>query len=111
MSPKNVALFAYSASTAANFSGFDRFTRTRNAAKMSEHTTTSYFPAEVERKWQNRWDEGGTNRFTGEELRRLGREGKPFYNLMMFPYPSAEGLHVGNMFAFTGSDLYGRFTD
>ena len=28
---------------------------------------------------------------------------------MMFPYPSAEGLHVGNMFAFTGSDVYGRF--
>ena len=34
---------------------------------------------------------------------------KPFYNLMMFPYPSAEGLHVGNMYAFTGSDIYGRF--
>jgi len=27
----------------------------------------------------------------------------------MFPYPSAEGLHVGNMFAFTGADIYGRF--
>ena len=27
---------------------------------------------------------------------------------MMFPYPSAEGLHVGNMYAFTGSDIYGR---
>ncbi|OGH48255.1 MAG: leucine--tRNA ligase [Candidatus Levybacteria bacterium RIFCSPLOWO2_01_FULL_39_10] len=33
----------------------------------------------------------------------------PFYNLMMFPYPSAEGLHVGNMYAFTGSDVFGRF--
>ena len=28
---------------------------------------------------------------------------------MMFPYPSAEGLHVGNVFAFTGADIYGRF--
>jgi len=28
---------------------------------------------------------------------------------MMFPYPSAEGLHVGNLFAFTGSDVHGRF--
>ncbi len=35
--------------------------------------------------------------------------GKKFYNLMMFPYPSAEGLHVGNMYAFTGTDIYGRF--
>ncbi len=28
---------------------------------------------------------------------------------MMFPYPSAEGLHVGNVYAFTGADIYGRF--
>src|SRR5688500_13007661 len=28
---------------------------------------------------------------------------------MMFPYPSAEGLHVGNLFAFTGNDIHGRF--
>ena len=28
---------------------------------------------------------------------------------MMFPYPSAEGLHVGNVFAFTGADVFGRF--
>ena len=34
---------------------------------------------------------------------------KKFYNLMMFPYPSAEGLHVGNMYAFTGADIYGRY--
>jgi len=28
---------------------------------------------------------------------------------MMFPYPSAEGLHVGNLFAFTGNDIFARF--
>ena len=28
---------------------------------------------------------------------------------MMFPYPSAEGLHVGNIYAFTGADIHGRF--
>ncbi|MBA4159157.1 MAG: leucine--tRNA ligase [Gemmatimonadetes bacterium] len=78
---------------------------------MSEHShvTDSYFPAEIERKWQQRWDERGTNTFTGDELRRAGREGRPFYNLMMFPYPSAEGLHVGNIYAFTGADIFGRF--
>jgi leucyl-tRNA synthetase len=27
----------------------------------------------------------------------------------MFPYPSAEGLHIGNVFAFTGNDIHGRF--
>jgi leucyl-tRNA synthetase len=78
---------------------------------MSEttHVTNSYFPAEVERKWRTRWDAQRTNSFTTEELRRRGREGKPFYNLMMFPYPSAEGLHVGNIYAFTGADIHGRF--
>jgi leucyl-tRNA synthetase len=65
--------------------------------------TTTYDPRQVEAKWQARWAERGTNQPD------LDRPRRPFYNLMMFPYPSAEGLHVGNMFAFTGSDVYGRF--
>ncbi len=63
----------------------------------------SYDPQAVEAKWQARWAERRTNEVD------LDRPARPFYNLMMFPYPSAEGLHVGNMFAFTGSDCYGRF--
>ena len=57
---------------------------------------------EIEQKWQRYWDEHTTN------LSDLRDSAKPFYNLMMFPYPSGEGLHVGNVFAFTGSDIYGR---
>ncbi|MGH7672888.1 MAG: leucine--tRNA ligase [Gemmatimonadales bacterium] len=63
----------------------------------------TYDPAAVETKWQGRWAEHCTNEPD------LDRAARPFYNLMMFPYPSAEGLHVGNMFAFTGADIYGRF--
>src|SRR5438445_7092671 len=63
----------------------------------------SYDPAALEAKWQGRWAERHTNEPD------LDRATRPFYNLMMFPYPSAEGLHVGNMFAFTGADIYGRF--
>src|SRR3954470_19119961 len=63
----------------------------------------AYHPEAVEAKWQARWAEQRTNEAD------LERAERPFYNLMMFPYPSAEGLHVGNMFAFTGSDCYGRF--
>ncbi len=37
------------------------------------------------------------------------RAKRPFYNLMMFPYPSAEGLHIGAVRTFTGVDIYGRF--
>jgi len=63
----------------------------------------SYDPQSLEAKWQARWAERHTNEPD------LDRAARPFYNLMMFPYPSAEGLHVGNMFAFTGADIYGRF--
>ncbi|HUP90433.1 MAG TPA: leucine--tRNA ligase, partial [Longimicrobiales bacterium] len=65
-----------------------------------------YDPKTIEEKWQAHWAKAGTNSFTESELRTAA---KPFYNLMMFPYPSAEGLHVGNMYAFTGADIYGRF--
>ncbi|PYP38792.1 MAG: leucine--tRNA ligase [Gemmatimonadetes bacterium] len=63
----------------------------------------TYDPAAVEAGWQERW---ARDRINEPDLDRPRR---PFYNLMMFPYPSAEGLHVGNMFAFTGADIYGRF--
>ena len=64
---------------------------------------TPYAPAAVEPKWQQRWTERGTN------TANLANPARPFYALMMFPYPSAEGLHVGNLFAFTGSDISARF--
>ena len=71
---------------------------------MTEHHPDhGYRPDQVEAKWQARWAERHTNEPD------LDRTERPFYNLMMFPYPSAEGLHVGNFFAFTGADVYGRF--
>ncbi|MHC4235171.1 MAG: leucine--tRNA ligase [Planctomycetota bacterium] len=62
-----------------------------------------YDPGAVESKWQERWED--------TELNRVDIDGaeRPFYNLMMYPYPSAEGLHVGNVYAFTGADIHGRF--
>jgi len=75
-------------------------------SSSDNHQTDSYNPAVVERKWQARWDEQGVNSWTDDALLTAQ---KPFYNLMMFPYPSAEGLHVGNIYAFTGADIYGRF--
>jgi len=62
-----------------------------------------YDPRVVEEKWQNRWRERGAARVDLCDARR------PYYNLMMFPYPSAEGLHIGHAFAFTGGDIHGRF--
>ncbi len=62
-----------------------------------------YDPQQVEAKWQAWWNENGTNQID------LAAATNPYYVLMMFPYPSAEGLHVGNVYAFTGADIHGRF--
>jgi len=70
---------------------------------MAERKPAAYDPQSVERKWQQRWDERGTNRTD------VAGAARPFFNLMMFPYPSAEGLHVGNVFAFVGADIQGRY--
>ncbi|HEX6534872.1 MAG TPA: leucine--tRNA ligase, partial [Gemmatimonadaceae bacterium] len=76
---------------------------TSSTPNSMAESQASYVPAEVERKWQERWRTAGAN---SPELDRAAR---PFYQLMMFPYPSAEGLHIGNVFAFTGNDIHGRF--
>jgi len=57
----------------------------------------------IESKWQKRWEE--TKLYQPD----LDKAKNPFYNLMMFPYPSADKLHAGNVYAFTGADSYGRF--
>ena len=60
-------------------------------------------PTKLEEKWQAFWAANGTNEPD------LDGASNPFFNLMMFPYPSAEGLHVGNLYAFTGADFHARF--
>lgn len=66
-------------------------------------TKAPYPFKEIETKWTDYWE---TTALYQPDLKKAK---KPFYNLMMFPYPSAEGLHVGNVFAFIGSDIQGRF--
>ena len=63
----------------------------------------TYSRRTVEQKWRDRWEREGTHAID------LGAARRPFFNLMMFPYPSAEGLHAGNVFAFVGSDIQGRY--
>src|SRR6267378_1094180 len=41
------------------------------------------------RHWQAEWER------TALYQTDVAQAERPFYNLMMFPYPSAEGLHVG----------------
>lgn len=58
---------------------------------------------EIEKKWKEKWE---VDKIYQPDLDKAK---KPFYNLMMFPYPSAEGLHIGGVYTFTGVDTFGRF--
>jgi leucyl-tRNA synthetase len=70
---------------------------------MNSNTEIKYDHTQIENKWRETWET------RGDYTIDIDKAKNPFYNLMMFPYPSAEGLHVGNVYAFTGSDIYGRF--
>lgn len=63
----------------------------------------TYNPRKIEKKWQDCWAT------TGLYDTDISGSKKPFYNLMMFPYPSGEGLHVGHAYAFSGADIQGRY--
>jgi leucyl-tRNA synthetase len=64
-----------------------------------------YDPLEVQARWQVRWER---DRLYELDLERLP-PGEKFYNLVEFPYPSAEGLHVGHTYTYSGADTYGRW--
>ncbi len=65
----------------------------------------SYDFQAFEAKWTQYWREHPPAHF---DLRDIDASTK-FYNLVEFPYPSAEGLHVGNVFTYCGADTLGRY--
>ncbi len=62
-----------------------------------------YNPNETEKKWAQKWTKERT--FSVD----LKKANNPYYALFMFPYPSAEGLHIGNFYAFTCVDVMAKY--
>jgi len=58
----------------------------------------------IEKKWQQYWEHNKTFAANDCDL------AKPkYYVLDMFPYPSAQGLHVGHPEGYTASDIVSRY--
>ena len=88
----------------------------KNKANSEKMKKTVYDPSSIEPKWQAKWEKEGIYQPDFDAANKKSslnsnktKHKKPYYNLMMFPYPSAEGLHVGSMYAFGGVDVFGRF--
>jgi len=61
-----------------------------------------YNPQEIEPKWQRYWQE--QKFFEAEDFSKKPK----LYLLVEFPYPSAEGLHVGHCRSYTAMDIIAR---
>ncbi len=60
----------------------------------------------IEKKWQEFWDNNKTYKVIEDP--NIPKE-KRLYILDMFPYPSANGLHVGHPEGYTATDIFARY--
>lgn len=61
-----------------------------------------YNPKEIEKKWQDLWEEKGVFQASNDTSKRK------YFPLIEFPYPSGKGLHVGHPRPYTALDIIAR---
>lgn len=69
----------------------------------SQPTFSTYDAPKIEKKWQKLWKKKKLYKTD------LKNKKKPYYNLVMFPYPSGDKLHIGHWYNFGPADSWGRF--
>ncbi|MFM8554452.1 MAG: leucine--tRNA ligase, partial [Acidimicrobiales bacterium] len=80
---------------------------------VPEFRYTARLAAEIEARWQDRWEREGTFHAPnpsgplGDTAAVAGRE--KLFVMDMFPYPSGAGLHVGHPLGYIATDVYSRF--
>jgi leucyl-tRNA synthetase len=62
------------------------------------------YSIETEKKWQKLWEERQLYNTDLEDNTR-----QKYYNLVMFPYPSGDKLHIGHWYNYAPPDSWGRF--
>lgn len=63
-----------------------------------------YNATENEKKWQKIWEDKKLHNTNLEDF------SKPkYYNLVMFPYPSGDKLHIGHWYNYAPADSWGRY--
>ena len=73
-----------------------------------ESVSNHYDPADIEPRWQARWEEDDLFRAPNPGDDDFDPEQPKYYVLDMFPYPSGAGLHVGHPIGYIGSDIVAR---
>ncbi len=67
-----------------------------------EEDVSEYNFKNIEKKWQDRWDEKGVFNVKNDSSK------EKYYCLVEFPYPSGQGLHVGHPRSYTALDVVAR---
>lgn len=63
----------------------------------------NYKALKTEQKWQKKW--ASSKLFEAD----LGSKKPKYYNLVMFPYPSGDRLHIGHWYNYGPADSWGRY--
>ncbi len=78
--------------------------KSNSLPSLSPKQINDYNPSLNEKKWQATWEEKKTY---DTDLKSSKK--KKYYNLVMFPYPSGDKLHIGHWYNFGPADSWGRY--